>query len=569
MIQKNADPERLRLKASVFSPSPSVADLNSIGSSKLPTGLKIRIRIWQNHSASSFGMFAKKYAEVWGATLEINDVGYDDSFSWHQPGAELEEYDFHLVWVDADRILASGNFNESWFADRINHLAANVGSSVLVVVSSKNRETALTWSKFLLINTEALVVDSWLYNDETLSPNLVVAKRLEKVTGSYLTASRTLQIARQVVCQIILLSKFPPIKLVVVDLDWTMYAGVLREEGPRGVQFHLEHKRLWSLLRAAKRSGVMLGIVSRNETQLVDEFFEARSTELGIELDDFIGVETLIRGTKSSAVKTLIELARTTPRDAVFIDDNIGELAYVLSELPELKAIIGNMEMTTVEWLRNTPGINWNRIDPNAETRIKDIQARKVRGDSARENDVDAAEFLSQLDIGISLSVNNIDHLPRLSDMIQRTNQFNSNSIRRDPSELVKLSEKNSTYFLTAGLRDAFVDSGIIFGLLCRTTDDEQLETLNLVLSCRAMGRGIEPVIVAAAFEVLMESAGVTSIRLPWASSERNLPFREFVAQIQNIAVEDLPNEGEVTLTLDQAKTLKTTPIRLTIETVN
>ena len=131
--------------------------------------------------------------------------------------------------------------------------------------------------------------------------------------------------------------------------------------------------------------------------------------------------------------------------------------------------------------------------------------------------------------------------------MIARTNQFNSNLERRTPSEIKYLLNVGSK-FVTASLKDRFVDSGIIFAALGHH-EKNTFVVDNLVLSCRAMGRGLEPLIVGKGLNLLATDSACSEIEIGWVKGPRNLPFLEF---LEKTISNELPPETKGASIIDK-----------------
>jgi FkbH-like protein len=257
-------------------------------------------------------------------------------------------------------------------------------------------------------------------------------------------------------------------------------------------------------------------------------------------------------GPKSDSVESLMALARTTPSATVFVDDNVGELAEVISRFPDINLVVGGLKSTTRHWLQSgIPGIKWGTRDDNVEARVADIKARRARDDVAKNvasNDsLDSSSFLREMGIELHVKADDSQDLPRIIDMISRTNQFNTNLDRKTEAELLEVATKSETHWVTVGLRDKFVDSGVIFAIVVERNEFGKSSASNFVMSCRAMGRGLEPLIVRESIRALAESTQETEIFVPWISGPRNQPALEFLKE-NSVGFSSDNDEGVCTL---------------------
>lgn len=524
--------EKLALGSELFRDIPSASVINTLASldrEGMTSGPKIRI--WQNHSAAAFAKALKAFGAFHNVAIDVNDQGYDDSFMWFG----FDSSDLSIVWVDVDRLGATTADSKQWFMSQLHELVRKSINPIFVVVSSQYPDSAENWSNSAreVLNESGIVWSIWDGIDPS-NVSSVVDLRMVKVGGTYVAMKRSNQIARTVYSQINKLIPYAPKKLLVLDLDWTMYQGVLLEDGVSGISFSAENDELWTLVRQLFEAGVMLGIASKNELSLVEDLFELHQSSIRMTLDQFISVEAHF-GSKSQSISKMIELARTTSRDTIFIDDNVGEIAQVLSELADLNVVVGNMGSATNAWLRSIPGLTADKVDENAATRVADIRARASRDEAlglTNENSGPSTEVLNQLGLEVDIRRSKSIDIDRVVDMIARTNQFNANLVRHTDKAVKDYVQLPGHAYVTASLRDKFVDSGIIFAaLVANDTDSRRMKVDSLVMSCRAMGRGLEPLIVWQSLNTLVEQSGVSEIELTWERGARNQPFFDFLAE--------------------------------------
>lgn len=479
-----------------------------------------------------FLKFSKAYANFAGFHLQFSDEGYDDSFTWFG----LQDFEAivgsHVIWIDADRFSGSDADALPRFLERISALREASTKAISCFISSKDEVIAKSWSDAVEVNVPGVFATSTWSGMEGLG-KAVVDERMERIGGTYVSASCQAILAKDHSVRRFVTPSSSPTKLIVVDLDWTMYKGVLLEDGVPGAEITQEHDQLWLKLKEARDSGVLLGIASKNDPDLVAGFFEAYGARLPLALDDFMATEIHF-GAKSESVGRLIEIARTTPHSTVFIDDNVGELAEVFSRFPELNLVVGGLGSVTPQWLMNgIAGIHWGTRDNNVETRNADIRARRKReglaNKSTLESISDPYSFLREMEITLTVQLDDSLDLPRIADMISRTNQFNSNLHRKSEDELFKLAAETSTHWVTVRLSDKFVESGVVFALIVERGKDHQLTACNLVMSCRAMGRGLEQLIVRESLRALETATGEPKILVPWIAGPRNKPVLDFL----------------------------------------
>jgi acyl carrier protein len=135
--------------------------------------------------------------------------------------------------------------------------------------------------------------------------------------------------------------------------------------------------------------------------------------------------------------------------------------------------------------------------------------------------------FLASLELRIHLSLMQPQHLSRVAELVQRTNQFNLTSIRRRSNEIEAISKAGDLNLLVVHVQDRFGDYGLV-GTLFFRRHDSLIEVDTFILSCRVLGRGVEYQIVRELGHIA-RSEGATGIMLRYRETPRNRPAREFL----------------------------------------
>jgi FkbH-like protein len=337
----------------------------------------------------------------------------------------------------------------------------------------------------------------------------------------------------------------PPIKALAVDLDMTLYHGVLGEDGPAGVVLTPAHAALQETLRELKEDGVLLALVSRNEPEDVDALFSARG-DFPLRLEDFTA-RAIGWGAKSEGVTAAAAALRISPEAVVFVDDNVGELAEVSAAVPVGGLIHAADPGATATALSLFPGLHGHARTEEDVLRAADLAAAAQRTESGGS---DPAGYLTSLRVRVDLWLDRADHLPRMSALTAKTNQFNAALRRTGPAELARWLADDGVHVVTAGLRDRLSDSGVVALVVGRRGPDGGLVVDELCISCRALGRGIEDYLLAAAIGRLMAECRADSAAVVYAPGPRNEPARAWLAAHSGTSVSA---PGEVLLSWDAA----------------
>ena len=186
------------------------------------------------------------------------------------------------------------------------------------------------------------------------------------------------------------------------------------------------------------------------------------------------------------------------------------------------------------------PGLwAWSTSEED-EFRIGDMNAEIQRAQLGAVS-ADPMDYLRSLKIKLLVNVKPENHISRLSELSLKTNQFNLNFSRVDEIRLSKMFKAAEYRIAAISMADRLSDSGII-GLVIGKLTGNALLVEELAISCRALGRKLETLMIVSAVRALMGADGITEIRFSYKTGPRNSPALEWLA---NLTKERLVSEGE------------------------
>ncbi|MBE3007943.1 HAD-IIIC family phosphatase [Microbispora sp. NEAU-D428] len=309
----------------------------------------------------------------------------------------------------------------------------------------------------------------------------------------------------------------PRPKAVAVDCDGTLWDGVVGEDGPDGVVIGPERMEIWRELARQVAAGRLLCLCSKNEEKDVREVFD-RHPELPVGLDDVAAMRVGWEA-KSQALRALAAELDLGLDSFVFLDDSPVECAEVRAGCPEvltLRLPAGAAEAAA--FLRHC----WP-LDLAAVTEADRERTRRYQEERRREQargEMSLADFFATLDLRVTIAPAGPEHEARAAQLAERTNQFNLSGARRLDGD-----EK-----FVVDVRDRFGDYGLV-GLTDVRTEEDTLRVGAFLLSCRALGRGVEHRMLAH-LGALARERGLARVALAFRATERNRPARDFLAAL-------------------------------------
>ncbi|HET8842659.1 MAG TPA: HAD-IIIC family phosphatase, partial [Ktedonobacteraceae bacterium] len=281
-----------------------------------------------------------------------------------------------------------------------------------------------------------------------------------------------------------------------------------------------------AFLLELRRTGMLLTLCSKNDEADVWEVFARPEMLLKPEM---LSAWRIGWQPKSASIRELSDELKLGVESFVFIDDNAAEIAEVQAAFPEIACI--QMPADSADWLDalQSTGV-LDRLPPVVEDLQRANYYQQERLRVATSKGITSQEtYLAQLNIEVTISPPAMNDMPRLAQLIAKTNQFNLNCHRRSDLELSHLCAKQDYIVRLTQASDRFGDYGIIGALIARIDhDDVELDTF--VMSCRAMGRGIEEAMLADLFRSIAEH-GRAKLVATVENCPRNEPAREFFAR--------------------------------------
>jgi FkbH-like protein len=306
---------------------------------------------------------------------------------------------------------------------------------------------------------------------------------------------------------------------VVWDIDNTLLTGVYLEAGDRPPA---ADPVLAAVLAELGGRGILHALASKNPPAAAEHTaavtgWQFAAAECGWERKS--DALPKIAGTLGIGVDTL-----------AFVDDDPVERAEVASVLPQVLVLTPAEAAEAPGWPEFSPPV----VTAEARRRGQLYAERRQRQAAQRSFGGSRDEFLRSVGTSVRIARASRADLPRLAELAVRTRQFNSAAGRGDgqsspeavpPDWFAGLLADPVTDLLTVRLRDSFGDDGLVGGCVIARGDPAAWTVALLMISCRAMGRGVAEALLAWLTR-RAASEGARALRVPCTIDERNLPLR-------------------------------------------
>jgi len=312
-------------------------------------------------------------------------------------------------------------------------------------------------------------------------------------------------------------------KCVVLDLDNTLWGGVIGEDKLEGIRLGGSPEgdafvRFQRYLQGLRARGILLAVCSKNdESDARAPFLHHPETVLGLE--DFSAFVANWKP-KAENIRVIAERLSIGIDSLVFIDDNPAEREAVRRALPDIHVpeMPGDPALF-VEALHRT--FLFETLSLTSEDTIRHAGYKADRDRDALKESVDSLEeYLSSLQMQIYIHAFDKANLPRIAQLINKTNQFNLTTWRMTAEQLLAYTETPGNYTQFLRLRDRFGESGIT-GILMASPEGRELRIDQWLLSCRILGRRIEEAMLASVWNYA-RSNGFAALLGVYAPTARN-----------------------------------------------
>ena len=287
-------------------------------------------------------------------------------------------------------------------------------------------------------------------------------------------------------------------KCVVLDLDNTLWGGVIGDDGLSGIQIGelgtghaFSDFQAW--LKELKNRGMLLAVCSKNNEPAAKEPFE-KHPEMVLRLED-ISMFVANWEDKASNIRNIQKTLNIGMDSLVFLDDNPFERNLVRSMIPEITVPeLPEDPALYLQYLRNL-GL-FETASYSAEDAGRTQQYRQQAERAVFESSFQSYEdYLEGLAMKAVAAPFDVFHYPRIAQLTQRSNQFNLRTVRYTEAEIEAIANDNNRITLYFTLKDKFGDHGLI-SVVILDKQGQELFVSEWLMSCRVLKRGMEEFII-------------------------------------------------------------------------
>ncbi len=327
--------------------------------------------------------------------------------------------------------------------------------------------------------------------------------------------------------------KRPACKCLVLDLDNTLWGGILGEDGAEGIKIGEDYpgrvfKDFQRAILALRDRGILLALASKNNEDEVLDVFK-RNKELILKLEDF-SARQIHWEEKSKSLKLIAQELNIGTDALAFFDDQPLEREWIRSQMPEVTVIeVPSNSMEYAKTLDECGAFDQLFISEEDRKRASSYQIDRHRKQLEKQSE-SVEDFLKQLQAVIHVESVTKETLPRIAQLMGKTNQFNLTTRRYTGADLEQMMEEGALA-LSVRAEDRFGDYGLAGAAVAIPLDKSgqpgSWKIDVFLISCRVLGRQVEAAFLSA-LSTRVKAKGAQTLIGEFIPTAKNAPAADF-----------------------------------------
>ena len=327
----------------------------------------------------------------------------------------------------------------------------------------------------------------------------------------------------------------PRKKLLILDLDNTLWGGVIGDLGWKKINLG-GHNYLGEAfvdfqkkIKSLKGKGIQLAIISKNDEKIALEAFK-KNKEMILKLKDFATWRINWKD-KAQNLQEIVKELNLSTDSCVFIDDNINERNRIKTAFPEILVPDwpNDPSYYSEEFLKLNC-FNSNYLTKEDENRTQYYKDEKKR-EKTKKNFLSHDKWLNSLKIKVKIENINEENKLRVLQLINKTNQMNLSTRRYSEKELNQILKNKRVLSGTIRVKDKLGDMGLV-GIFIIEIKQKEINVLDFILSCRAFGRSIENYMFYQ-INLYAKKNKIKKVVFPYKKTKKNQPTLEFLKSLK------------------------------------
>lgn len=330
----------------------------------------------------------------------------------------------------------------------------------------------------------------------------------------------------------------PMKKLIIVDLDNTLWEGVVGDDGWENLVVNDNQKQLQCDLLELTTKGILLAISSKNTEHIALEAIDMHP-DMILRTKDF--VEWSINwDEKFLGIVEMVKRLNLGLESVVFIDDSPLEREKVKRNLPEV----------SVSEKLDKNLFNLSNLTKEDLERLSSYKTEKTRQD-LKQQYADFNDWVSNLNLAVNIRPMMQSDMQRVVQLYNKTNQMNLSTRRLQQEDIERMTSPYSSAerirLWVIEVNDKFGSYGLT-GLVCFSISTQGIDVVDFILSCRVMGRNVEQTIINHLVNLAKQNH-MSYVRFHYIRTDKNSPCFKLLSELSGVGILEIDNK--VTFTLE------------------
>jgi FkbH-like protein len=320
-------------------------------------------------------------------------------------------------------------------------------------------------------------------------------------------------------------------KALIFDCDNTLWSGIVGEDGINGINYlkdSAKGKFFYAVQQLAafySTRGIIIGLCSKNNPEDVEEILRNPAMVLN---NDHIVIKKINWQDKATNLRELAHDLNIGLDSIIFVDDSPFEVNLIKQQIPEILTLQVPDNIADYPSLLQTCVQLYFNLELSTEDAAKTaMYKQQSQRESAKSTYSNIEDYLSSLEIALTVSENDTLQIPRLAQLTQKTNQFNLTTKRYTEAQIEAFIQSGRDFIFALHVKDKFGDSGLTGMCIVKTDGDKTAVIDTLLMSCRIIGRNIEFVFFNYVVRSLQEK-GIETIVADFVPTKKNAQVNHF-----------------------------------------
>ena len=322
-------------------------------------------------------------------------------------------------------------------------------------------------------------------------------------------------------------------KAIIFDCDNTLWKGILGEDGMERIEMSPTTKdgaifaEIQALALALAKQGVIIGLCSKNNYQEVEELI-ARHPDMQLR-DEHIAIKKINWSDKAVNLRAIVQELNIGLDSIVYVDDSPFEIDFVRREIPEVKTFqVPDKLYDYPRLMREHMNLFYKGSSTEEDISKIKMYKRQLEREEAKKEFVNMEEYFASLKLKMTIFENDESLIPRISQMCQKTNQFNLTTKRYTENEIKNFICHEGARVYAFSVSDKFGDSGVTgvsIAMLDAKSSVAEIDTF--LMSCRVIGRNLEYAFMDQLVEALKQSR-IKTVKANYIQTAKNGVAKNF-----------------------------------------